>query len=405
MTKKILHILILGIIVMVLNNCTEPFEFDKEPIFESALVIEASITDQNKIQNVILSRSFPLDTVITSKELGAQVQIIDDTGRIFNFDDMGNGNYSSNFPFAAELNRSYTLNITTSNGSSYISEPSGIQVKSNIDEIFAVREFKDDREEGVFIYLDSFDPTNKSGYYRYEYEETYKIIAPFTSRGFEAYVVSPVPNPAVDIRLSDSIASICYSTDSSKRIIQTSTVDFDEDRVSRFPVRFINRENYILSHRYSILVKQYVQSKEAFTYYQTLDTFSSSENLFSQIQTGFLEGNISSQQNTTEKIIGFFEVSSVSEKRLFFDYEDLFPGENLPDYPIDCSIFSPLLINEAGGSPLISSIDANLVDFFSIYDSSDPLNFGRFGPFLMTPAGCGDCTRFSSKIIPDFWEE
>lgn len=405
MIKKKLNILILGIILMVLNNCTEPFEFDKEPVFESALVIEANLTDQNKIQNVLLSRSFPLDTVITSKELGAQVQIIDDTGRIFNFDDMGNGNYNSNVSFAAEVGLSYTLNITTSNGSSYISEPSSFAAKSNIDEMFAAREFKDDLEEGVFIYLNSFDPTNKSRYYRYEYEETYKIIVPLTSRGIEAYVVSPLPDPVVDTRLSDSISPTCYSTDNSRRIIQTSTVDLAEDRVSRFPVRFISRENYIISHRYSILVKQYVQSEEAFTYYQTLDTFSSSESLFSQIQTGFLEGNITSQQNTTEKIIGFFEVTSVSEKRLFFNYEDLFPGEELPDYLVNCSIISPLLVNEAGQSPLINLINAGSVDFLSIYDSSNPLNLVGFGPFLMTPAGCGDCTRFSSKIVPDFWEE
>ncbi len=406
MNKIFSRIPFLGVILMVLTNCTEPFEVDKVPVFESALVIKASLTDQNKIQNVILSRSFPLDTVITSKELGAQVQIVDDTGRIFNFNDMGNGNYNSNIPFAAEKDRLYTLNITTSNGNSYISEPSGILGKSNIDEIFATREFKDDREEGVFIYLNSFDPTNKSQYYRYEYKETYKIITPFTARGFEAYVVSPLPNPAVDYRLSDDVASTCYSTNLSKRIIQTSTVDLEEDRVSRFPVRFINRQNYILSHRYSILVKQYVQSKEAFTYYQTLDTFSSSESLFSQIQTGFLEGNIQSEQNASEKIIGFFEVTSVSEKRLFFNYEELFPGEELPDYLIDCSIVSPPLTNEGGGSPLISLLNADAVDFFSVYDGNvNSLNLDVFGPFLMTPAGCGDCTRFSSKIVPDFWEE
>ena len=406
MHKIILRILFLGFVFWALYSCTEPFEFDDEPTFESALVIEGRITDQNKTQNILISRSFPLDTVITSVELGASVQITDDNGRIFNFDDMGDGSYNSSFPFAAEQDRSYTLSITTSNGNSYVSEPSSIRAKSNIDEIIAVREFKDDLEEGVFIYLNSFDPTNNGNYYLYEYEETYKIITPFSSRGFEAYVVSPLPTPAVDYRLSDEVSAICYSTDISKSIIQTSTIELGEDRVSRFPVRFIDRENYILSHRYSILVKQYVQSKEAFTYYETLNTFSSSESLFSQIQTGFLEGNIRSQQNSTERVIGFFEVNSIDEKRLFFNYEDLFPGEEIPNYVIDCSIVSPPLVNEAGGSPLISLIDVNGVDFFSEYDGeANALNLDIFGPFLMTPAGCGDCTRFSSKIVPDFWEE
>ena len=406
MNTIIYRFLFVGLFLLALNSCTEPFEFDDKPIFESALVIEARITDENSTQNILISRSFPLDTVITSVELGANVQITDDTGQTFNFEDMGNGNYNSSLPFAAEQDRFYTLSITTLDGGSYISEPSRIRSKSNIEEIFAVREFKDDLDEGVFIYLNSFDPTNNGNYYLYEYEETYKIITPLSSRGFEAYVVSPVPTPAVDYRLSNEVSAICYSTDISKKIIQTSTIELGEDRVNRFPIRFINRENYILSHRYSILVKQYVQSKEAYTYYKTLNTFSNSESLFSQIQTGFLEGNIRSQQNSSEKVIGFFEVNSVSEKRLFFNYEDLFPGEEIPNYIIDCSIVSPPLVNEAGGSPLISLIDTNAADFFSVYDGDEnSLNLDIFGPFLMTPAGCGDCTRFSSKIVPEFWEE
>ncbi|WP_300021485.1 DUF4249 domain-containing protein [uncultured Maribacter sp.] len=406
MNTIIYRFLFVGLFLLALNSCTEPFEFEDKPVFESALVIEARITDQNKIQNILISRSFPLDTIISSVEVGASVQITDETGRTFDFEDVGNGNYNSRIPFTAEQDRSYTLSITTSNGNSYISEPSSIRAKSNIDEIIAVREFKDDLEEGVFIYLNSFDPTNSGNYYLYEYEETYKIITPLSSRGFEAYVVSPLPTPAVDYRLSDEVSAICYSTDNSKKIIQTSTIELGEDRVSRFPVRFIDRENYILSHRYSILVKQFVQSKEAYSYYKTLNTFSSSESLFSQVQTGFLEGNIRSQQNNNEKVIGFFEVNSVSEKRLFFNYEDLFPGEEIPNYIIDCSIVSPPLANEAGQSPIISLIEANAVDFFSVYDGeANPLNFDIFGPFLMTPAGCGDCTRFSSKIVPEFWEE
>ena len=59
-------------------------------------------------------------------------------------------------------------------------------------------------------------------------------------------------------------------------------------------VRFINRNNYIISHRYSILVRQFVQSNEAFTFYETLNDLSRNESLFSETQPGFLAGNVSS---------------------------------------------------------------------------------------------------------------
>lgn len=389
--------------ILLLIGCTEPFNF-KAPETDSLLVVEATITNEDKIQRVLLSRSSALDTVVSIPERAAFVTVIDDNGFSVDFQDNGNGSYSSTQPFAALSNRSYILRITTSDGNSYRSEPNAINASSTIDSLYAVREFKDGSEEGVFIYLDSFDATNTATYYRYEYEETHKIIAPFY-RGLEAFVVSRVP-PAVGIRASDEKGFICYQTTTSRDIIQTTTTNLAEDRVNRFPIRFINRENYILSHRYSILVKQFVQSLEAFTYYETLAALSSSENVFSQIQPGFLEGNISSDQNNSEQVIGFFEVASVNEKRLFFNYEDLFPGEALPDYIIECGFVSPELVNPAGRSPLIDAIDFNLLDFLAEYDGvANPLGLDAFGPYLMTPAGCGDCTQFGSTVIPDFWEE
>ena len=106
------------------------------------------------------------------------------------------------------------------------------------------------------------------------------------------------------------------------------------------------------------------------------------------------------------QVLDHFKNIAITDSDGDFNYEDLFPGEEIPNYIIDCSIVSPPLVNEAGGSPLISLIDANGVDFFSEYDGeANALNLDIFGPFLMTPAGCGDCTRFSSKIVPDFWEE
>ena len=406
MANKVLHkILFYGAVILMVIACTEPYEF-KDPVFESALVVEATITDENKQQSVMVSRSFPLDTIIMSGESDAVVQITDDTGAVFGFDHQGGGEYLSRVPFAAAEGRAYTLSITTSDGNSYVSETSSIRAGSLIENVYAVREIADDQIEGVFIYVDSYDPSNSATYYKYEYEETYKIIAPFYIYDLEAYVIAPLPFPEVGLRPRSREEKTCYATELSKNIIQTSTADLNEDRVSRFPVRFISRENFIISHRYSILVKQYVQSREAFTYYATLKSLSSSESLFSQLQTGFLEGNIRSEQNESEKVIGFFEVSSVSQKRIFFDYQDLFPGEELPDYLIDCMITSPPLINIAGTSPLIDGIEFGLYDYYDNYDTEiNPLNFEEYGPYLMVTAGCGDCTEVGSNIVPAFWEE
>lgn len=387
-------------------SCVAPFEIASSE-FKSVLVVEGTITDQNQIQRILVSRTFPLDTVLMAGVSRAKVLVVDSNGGMFQFTEEAPGVYNSNAPFAAASGLTYSLSIETEEGKTYMSEETPVPASTSIQNLYAVRDFKDNgAEEGLFIYIDSFDETGQSKYYRYEYEETYKIIAPFWSSA-DAYVISPLPNPQVGIRARTREERVCYNTVASNTIIQENTTEFNEDRVNKFPIRFINRENFILSHRYSILVKQFVQTRAAFAYYETLETLSGSESLFSQIQSGFLEGNVRSETDG-ENVVGFFQVSTVSEKRLFFNYTDYFPGERLPDYVSDCPLLAPPLAS--GGppptSPLIDGIENNLIKYYGEYvPQDDLLTIDTPGPYFMVYTVCGDCTVLGSNIEPDFWVE
>lgn len=387
------------------QSCVDTFDFESTE-FQSALVVEATITDEEAIQHVRISRTFPLDTVLMAGENNAVVSVTDSNGGTYDFTEVSSGEYSSTVPFAVNSGLTYKLNIVTVDGNKYESEDTNVPATTEIDRIYAERDFKDDVDEGMFIYVDSYDPSGQSKYYSYEYEETYKIIAPFWSPE-DAYAVSSPPTPAVATRPRTQEELVCYNTVGSNTIIQQSTTEFDEDRITKFPVRFIDRNNYILSHRYSILVKQYVQSREAFTFYKTLETLSGSENLFNQIQTGFLEGNIRSLADTSEDVVGFFQISTVSKKRLFFNYEDFFPDERLPDYVSDCPLLAPALVVEGGASPLIDGIEQNLIKYYSEYSAPEDglLTWDAPGPYFMVYRVCGDCTVLGNNTPPDFWTE
>ena len=186
-------------------------------------------------------------------------------------------------------------------------------------------------------------------------------------------------------------------------IILTSTNALSEDRVN-FPVRFISNQNYIIMHRYSILVRQYIQNLEAYTFYKTLKDLSGTENILSQNQPGFFNGNLKSLDNPNEKVIGFFEVSSVSSKRIFFNYEDLFPNEPKPPYIDECEIRNWVLCFDSTnpdckGFQLLSSIETNQLLYFDHYLYTN----GIYKVYKMVPPPCGDCTSFSSNLIPSFW--
>ena len=396
---KFTYQIILLALLVVMQACVEPFE--PETInFESALVVEATITDEVKQQEIFLSRTFEFEADGPELERDAVVRVRDDQGNTFEFQETSPGVYRSNSAFAAQSGRTYSLAVTTRDGRSYTSDADPIPVEVPIDRVYAERFVNSDGVDGIGIFVDSFDPSGNARNFRYNYEETFRVIAPFWTPN--TLIGDPEGGCNVIEVARENDEQICYRTQISTDIIQISTNNFNEDRVSKFLVRFISSEDYIISHRYSILVKQLVQSETSFTYYQTLNEFSSSESLFSDTQVGFLNGNVVSDIDDSEKVLGYFDVASVNEQRIFFDYEDFYPGEPLPPYINPCNVNAPEL---ARGLPpqciLRGLVERNAVRL--VDENSNPQT-GE-GPYLVVPRVCGDCTALGSTEVPEFWEE
>ena len=416
MIKRIVNIGALGIIILMTSiSCVDEIPLETES-FESVLVVEATITDEDIQQEILLSRSYMLDS-IPVKESGATVVVTDDASNSYAFTETEPGNYRSQTAFAAQPNRNYKLSISTSDGNQYSSTEMQLTQPTSIDNLYVERDFNENGIEGVSVYVDSDDPTENSKFYRHEYEETYKIIAPLyspiemISNGVEfPILVADQPNLSSTQELIDFLVTtqlrpeqqqICYNTIKSNTIITINTNDLLEDRLDKYRIRFIGRDNSEIMYRYSILVRQYVQSLEAHTFYETLKTQSLSENVFSETQPGFLVGNVFPQSNINKKVIGFFEVTSVDAKRIFYNYSDLFLGEELPPYYITCdNFFEPVILTKdlAGnwtGSPLVQALN----DGFQYYDNQGEL------PYRLVLNVCGDCTNIGDNTVPDFWED
>ncbi len=397
--------ILFSLIILFTNSCVEEFDI-KTLSFNNVLVIEATITNEFKHQKISLSKTFKLEEDGPLPESNASVKITDDLNNTYLFSESDAGEYISNIAFEAESNRNYQLQITTSDGKSYSSKPTQLTSSTQIDKVYAKKEVDNFGSENVTIFLDSFDPTGNSKYYRYEYEETFKIIAPLWS----AYDLIAVPGSrfAVEKVFKTKEERVCYKTTKSNAIIQVETNGFSEDRISKFPVRVLSKDNTIISHRYSILIKQYVESFEAYTYYKTLNKLSGSESVFSQNQPGFLNGNIFSVDNPDEKVVGFFEVASVSiSQRLFFDFQDFFSYGDIPPYFTDCDGMATPSIGALPGesSLLVELLNSGTVKYFGPNPNyPNPLDETE-GPYLLVKAQCGDCTRIGSNVKPDFWIE
>ena len=404
MTK---HIALL-VVILLFFNCKEEIELATES-FENVLVVEATIVNQLEFQKIKLSRTYFLEGNDQVLENNATVKVIDDTGNIFNFTQNTEGIYVSDIEFQALPNTLYSLLISTSDGKSYNALKTELTPISQIDNLYT--EY-DSIEEHVKIFVDSENANTGAQYFRYQYDETYKIVTPYHSP-YDA-IVTNVANSGdqydVELVVKTEDERTCFTTKPSIDIIQTATDQLENDIVFKFPIRTISKHSAIIRERYSILVRQYVQTLEAYNYYKTIKELSVNESVLSENQPGFVTGNIISLNSETEKVIGFFEVASVSSERIYFNYLDL--GITQPNYFFDCEYKT----DEGGDrnyNPFHRKLDYEIVDgldhrgklYRALTHQIPEKYINREEPYtydIVIPE-CGDCTSFSSNIQPDFW--
>ncbi|GAA3726314.1 MULTISPECIES: DUF4249 domain-containing protein [Flavobacterium] len=380
--------ILLAFLAVLFSGCTETYPLLTNT-YEEIIVIEATLTNELKNQEIKITKTSKFEDTEVAVESGAKVVVRDDQGNEYLFVE-SSGVYKSQVAFQALPDAKYTLEVTTKDGKIYQSNPQTLTKVNPIQSVVPALAVNKDNETGVQINVNNYDPTKSSNYYRYEYEETFKIVAP----KWNVYKIISTSLQTVDLINNDPATKTCYSTKKSTDIILVNTNDLTEDRVN-LPIRFIDKNDYIIGHRYSILVKQYIESLEAYTFHKTIKDMSSSSSILNPKQPGIIAGNIRCINDSATKVIGFFDVSSYSESRIFFNYTDFFPTSPIPyfnscdDVPFKFCFGT----EDCEGETMIYNINKNLMTYVS----------GAGSNYTLVDVACGDCTSFSSNIKPSFW--
>ncbi|RED25321.1 uncharacterized protein DUF4249 [Flavobacterium cutihirudinis] len=383
-------ILFLGLAV-TFNSCTEPFPLITNN-YEEALVVDATITNELKNQVIKLTKTSRFEDEGVTIETGAEVYITDDTGTKYEFEE-NDDKYSSLVEFQAVAGKKYQLHVNTRDGRSFESSPETLTTVNPMESVTAAAETKDDIL-GIGIRIKSFDASGKSTYYRFEYEETYKVVAPKWVN--TKATLGPDGNLIFSQNTTDT--KICYGGKKSSDLMLANNNDLSEDRIN-YLIRFINSQDYITTTRYSILVRQYVESLNAYTYYNTLKKMSSSESILSPNQPGLLVGNVKSIKNPGNKVVGYFDVASVSTERIYFNHEDIFPHKPSPPYVTDCTQFC------YGDETQIPEPCTHALPYTDDLVLRKITYFLTGGFYYWVEAPCGDCTTIASSIKPPFWTD
>ena len=396
--KHILKIVIATALFCGLTkSCTEPYAFD-ETAFDRILIVDGSLSNQHKKHRIQLSRSYAFDGN-PSPEKGAVIVVTTKSGERYEFEEQPQGYYESKEAFAAEKDVSYTLEITTQEGKSYESIPMQLPNVGDLTNVYAEPAINDSGESGIEIFLDAESPSNNARLYRFEYEETYKIVAPYWTPYDAVVVFEGYSTFATDVILRETEERVCYGTDVSDDILLRSTLNQTQDRIEKESVRFIPITDAKLQHRYSILVRLLVESEPAYTYFETLKDLSvQSSAFFTEKQPGYIAGNLTNPEDPNEKVGGFFRVSAVAEKRIFLNLQEYYPDAPIPEYFISCIQLAPTAEGSRGNRNLLNTI-------YSGYGRFYKYNAGEMpgGPYILVNAPCGDCTVLGSNRKPDFW--
>jgi hypothetical protein len=395
--KGLLKYLIISVLIVICSSCIFPYD-EEITRYEDVLIIDGLLTDEPESSVVRLSRSIPVglsrSLSYSSEEKPdsqATVFIKDDLGNVYPFYETSTspGEYRSDNPdFRGIPGTNYQLYVITKDEQQYESDFMTLKKAPEIDSLYAefgINQEDGSMEAGFNIYLDTYDPENSTRFYRFEYEETWEFTVPFESK----YIIK---NDQLVLRNED--VQRCWRTVPSIDIIIVSNERLESDVIQKFPIHFISFQTNRLGIRYSILVKQYSMSREAYAFWEQLKKSNQDQGTLFDIQPMQTIGNIYNIDDPKSPVIGFFEAASISEKRIFLTKADVLPGFKAKNEYEECR-YKKTIVNK-------NNFDPARYSRYCILDYT-AINEFETGIAMTWSFVCCDCTLFGSNIMPDFW--
>ena len=306
---------------------------------------------------------------------------------LYNFQEINTGIYA--VPgMTLDQTKKYRLRISTTNGRQYLSDDIMVKETPPIDSVAWTL-----GEDGVNINVNTHDPSGNTQYYQWQYAETYDYF----SRNFSTVKYDPTASPTdfnamFPERSGNEFVYHCWRTVPSSQILIGSSLNLSEDIINMAPIRFIPKTSVEINSTYSILVKQYALTKEAFEYLENIKKINEQTGSLFDTQPSQLPGNIHCVSNPDESVIGYVIASSVQQKRIFITNYEVRPwgySEYCPPKKTVPLILDSIKFFFGGVSPLFTPIEKTTPMFTAVIGGLP---------------SCTDCTtKGGTNVKPDFW--
>jgi hypothetical protein len=392
-TRQIKELVILGI--SAIFGCKKPYSPPAATANSHYLVVQGVIAAGQDSTIITLSRTVSLSGTASSvPELNATVTVVSDQNITYPIPQVDSGKYAAP-PLSLDNARKYSLHITTTDGHTYASDYEAVKVTPPIDTLgFNINATND----GINIYTNAHDPTNNTHYYRWDYTETYIYESALVS-----YFIFDPSNPyynASVLRTPAQLIHTCYITTNSSTVLLNSSAALKQDVINNNPITQIPNTSEKLTNEYSIMVRQYALTQDAYKFWYVLKRNTEQIGTIFDVQPSEVNGNIHCTSNPAEPVIGYMSVSTISQKRIFIDRTEL------PAWPYSqpsCTAYIDTWFKK-GVPPgfLTEAVDIPLGSVLSKWDAmaNDTAYSVQVGYY-----SCVDCRyhNHGKTVAPSFW--
>jgi hypothetical protein len=305
-------------VFLLLDGCIEPYVPHLHGEAEDIYVISGEVTNHEGYQFVNVSLAAPIDKPTSIPVNDGALSIEDDQGNVFNMEGFSAGQYrvwiDQQFLHSGT---SYRLRIKLSNGEEILSDYDMMHDCPNIDSVYYSRQktispVTGDNVEGLQFYVDFQGSESDTRYYRWSALETWEHHSPWPIEMYYSgriYVVDP----------PDYSLSVCWITEPYPRVYTLSTNHLASNGYIRMPVNFDDNTTTKLYIGYSVLVTQHALSEPAYNYWEQLRINNDHIGGLYEKQPLPVTGNLKNISDPGKKVLGFFEASGTSERRIFVD--------------------------------------------------------------------------------------
>ena len=297
-------------------SCISPFEPNYKGV-GNMLVVEGSIIKGLDKQEIKISRASSISNPASIPVINCQVKVVDDAGNEFVFSEVSQGKYVATIDDALlSYNSQYKLLFSTPSGENYESGYQTLLKTAPVDSIYTINEFHLDPDsskdiQGLQFYADLNAPDDAPKFYKWQIDETWEVHA-----GYKICGIYDGKTVSLSLNASDSLY-YCWATKIADGFYTSSTVDLSQNIIKKIPLHFKSSTSQDLLIEYCATVKQFALNKDAYDYWHQKESELKGTGQLYTTQPNQFRSNISNTGNPEEKVLGFFWVSSCSEKHLF----------------------------------------------------------------------------------------